>query len=239
VMEKSTKLESSIDKIEVIKDRFELIKKDLEIEYLKAKLEGIDIEEVQLNSAIEKLSSDFEKLASYNIGGEYLAQESVDFIQNMAHTPLKVFNKTYILLTQEEANLLSIQRGTLSDSDRATINRHALITLNMLNKLYLPKKYKDIPQISGNHHEKINGKGYPKGLKGDEISFEARILAIADIFEAITAKDRPYKKPNSITTSMEIIHKMSDEGDLDAQIVEFLESSKLYLEYAKKYAIEI
>jgi len=239
IMEKARKLESKIDRIEIIRDRFERIKKDLEIEYLRAKLNGIALEEQHLNEAFTKLSNDFEKLATYNIGGEFLPPQTLQYIHDMVHTPFKVFTQEYQLLTHEEAALLSIQRGTLSDSDRATINRHALITLNMLNKLYLPKKYKDIPQISGNHHEKINGKGYPRGLKGDEISFEARILAIADIFEAITAKDRPYKKANSISTSMKIIHKMTDEGDLDAQIVEFLESSKLYLEYAKKYNIEL
>lgn len=239
IMEKARKLESKIDRIEIIRDRFERIKKDLEIEYLRAKLNGIALEEQHLNEAFTKLSNDFEKLATYNIGGEFLPPQTLQYIHDMVHTPFKVFTQEYQLLTHEEVALLSIQRGTLSDSDRATINRHALITLNMLNKLYLPKKYKDIPQISGNHHEKINGKGYPRGLKGDEISFEARILAIADIFEAITAKDRPYKKANSISTSMKIIHKMTDEGDLDAQIVEFLESSKLYLEYAKKYNIEL
>ncbi|MBN2825330.1 MAG: GAF domain-containing protein [Campylobacterales bacterium] len=239
VMEKARKLETIVDRIDMIKDRFELIKKDLEIEYLKLQLSGKEVEKTLLDSAVAKLSNDFEKLAQCNMGSEFLAQEKVDFIQNLVKSPLKVFENEYSLLTQEEANLLCIQRGTLSDADRKAINYHATVTVNMLNKLYLPKKYKDIPQISGNHHEKINGKGYPKGLKGDEISFEARILAVADVFEAITAKDRPYKKPNSITTSMNIIHKMTDEGDLDPQIVEFLESSKLYLEYAKKYEIEI
>jgi len=239
VMEKATKLQSISDGIDSIKVRFEMVKKDLEIEYLKAKLDGEEPDQSRLEDAIAKLSRDFEKLSVYNIGGEFLEDEKVAFIQNMAKEPFKIFNKEYMLLSQEEANLLAIKKGTLSDEDRETINRHALITINLLNKLYLPKKYKDIPQISGNHHEKINGTGYPFGLKGDEISFEARILAIADVFEAITSKDRPYKKPNSITTSMNIIKKMTQAGELDPDIVEFLESSKIYLEYAKKYHIEI
>jgi HD-GYP domain-containing protein (c-di-GMP phosphodiesterase class II)/ribonuclease BN (tRNA processing enzyme) len=239
IMEKATKLQAITDQIDKIQDRFELIKKDLEIEYLRAKLEDKEVEEATLISAKNQLAYDFEKLAHYNIGGEFLEDEKIAFIQKLAQEPLKIFDKEYKLLTQEEANLLSIKKGTLSEADRRQINRHAEITINMLNRLYLPKKYKDIPQISGNHHEKINGKGYPNALAGEEISFEARILAIADIFEAITSKDRPYKKPNSITTSMNIIKKMTADGDLDANIVEFLESSKLYLEYAKKYHIEI
>jgi len=239
VMEKATKLQAIVDRIEIIGNRFEMVKKDLEIEYLRAKLDGKKVKPSTLVEAFKELDSDFEKLKQCNVGSEFLSDEKITFIHDRATKPLKVFGNEYLLITQEEAELLSIQKGTLTQSDRETINRHAQISINMLNKLYLPKKYKDIPQISGNHHEKINGSGYPNGLKGDEISFEARILAIADIFEAITAKDRPYKKPNSITTSMNIIKKMTAAGDLDPDIVEFLEQSKLYLDYAKKYYIEI
>ena len=86
--------------------------------------------------------------------------------------------------------------------------------------------------FKGNHHEKINGKGYPQGLKGDEISFEARILAIADIFEALTASDRPYKKGNPLSVAMKILYFMAKDGDLDKEIVKFFYTSGLYLEYA-------
>ena len=105
----------------------------------------------------------------------------------------------------------------------------------MLQKLPFPDKLANVTQIAAGHHEKINGKGYPLGLKGDEISFEARILAIADIFEALTATDRPYKKAKKLSESMKILWNMAKDNDIDAQICEYFYSSGLYLEYAKKY----
>ncbi|MDC0933131.1 HD domain-containing protein, partial [Arcobacteraceae bacterium] len=118
--------------------------------------------------------------------------------------------------------------------ERDIINDHAKITLKILNQLPFPKKYSSVPEISGNHHEKINGKGYPRGLKGDEISFEARILAIADIFEALTASDRPYKKANKLSAAMKILYFMAKDDELDRDLVKFFYNSGLYLEYANK-----
>jgi HD-GYP domain-containing protein (c-di-GMP phosphodiesterase class II) len=105
----------------------------------------------------------------------------------------------------------------------------------MLKDLPFPDKLKNVAKISSAHHEKLNGKGYPLQLKGDEISFEARILAIADIFEALTAADRPYKKAKKLSDSMQIMWFMAKDGEIDAQICNYFYQSGLYLEYAKKY----
>jgi HD-GYP domain-containing protein (c-di-GMP phosphodiesterase class II) len=141
---------------------------------------------------------------------------------------------SYHILNENEAYNLSVQKGTLTAEEREIINDHAKISIDILNKLPFPKKYKEIPQISGNHHEKISGKGYPLGLKGDEISFEARILAVADVFEALTASDRPYKKGNPLSSAMKIMYFMAKDDELDREIVKFFYHSGLYLEYAEK-----
>ena len=160
---------------------------------------------------------------------------NVECIQSMAKTPWVIDGVSYALLTENEAYNLSVQRGTLTKEERDIINEHAKISVDILNELPFPKKYQQIPQISGNHHEKINGKGYPQGLKEHEISFEARILAIADIFEALTASDRPYKKGNSIAQAMKILYFMAKEDDLDRNLVKFFYKSGLYLEYAQAH----
>jgi len=141
----------------------------------------------------------------------------------------------YTVLTENEAYNLSVQKGTLTDEERQIINDHAKISLEILKKLPFPQKYKDIPEIAGNHHEKINGTGYPRGLKGDQITFEARILAIADIFEALTASDRPYKKANKLSTAMKILYFMAKDDELDRKLVKYFYTSGIYKEYAKKF----
>ena len=135
-------------------------------------------------------------------------------------------------MTKDEAEHLSIRKGNITAKEREIINSHAKISLNILSKLPFPKKYSRIPEISASHHEKINGKGYPQGLKGDQISFEARILAIADIFEALTASDRPYKQANTLSTAMNILYLMAKRNELDKKLVKFFYTSGLYLKYA-------
>ncbi len=104
----------------------------------------------------------------------------------------------------------------------------------MLKALPFPKKLSRVPEIAGGHHEKINGKGYPLGLKGDELTLESRILAIADVFEALTAADRPYKPAKTMTEAMKIIGFMVKDGELDSDLVNFFYEQNLHLEYARK-----
>ena len=105
----------------------------------------------------------------------------------------------------------------------------------MLEQLEFPKHLKDIPIIAGTHHEKLDGTGYPRGLKADEIPLEGKVLAIADVFEALTAKDRPYKKGKSLCESMRILGFMVKDGHLDPELFQFFVDNKLYLKYALKY----
>ncbi|MMZ63126.1 Cyclic di-GMP phosphodiesterase response regulator RpfG [compost metagenome] len=107
----------------------------------------------------------------------------------------------------------------------------------MLDMLVFPRKFADVPKIAGMHHEKLNGKGYPNRIKGEDIPFEARLLAIIDIFEALTAHDRPYKRPKTLRESYEILDKMVEAQEIDGEIVSFLKESGLFEKYAKAYLL--
>lgn len=229
ILDKATKLDGLNDNIEVIKTRAWAIKKEIEVAYLKKEMSKVEFE-----NNIKKIDKDLALLVKSNEGSEFLPDEVVKEINSIAQYPFTCNNQKFYLITEEEAKLLTIQKGTLTTEEKNIINEHAKISIDILNKLPFPDKYKNIPSISGNHHEKINGKGYPSGLKGDEISFEARILAIADIFEALTASDRPYKKANNLSTAMKILFFMAKDDDLDRDLVKFFYNSGLYKEFAKK-----
>lgn len=229
VVDKATKLEAIFDRLALVESRFEVIKKALHISFLEGKM--THEERLDKEKTLEEYLSIIRKS---NAGAEFTSNETITLIQSILENPWVIDGVTYPLLTENEAYNLSVQKGTLTKEERDIINEHAKISVDILSNLPFPKKYKEIPQISGNHHEKINGKGYPLGLKGDEISFEARILAIADVFEALTASDRPYKKGNPLSSAMKILYFMAKDDDLDRKMVKFFYDSGLYLEYAKE-----
>lgn len=239
ILNKSNKLHTIYDAIEKIEARFAIIKKDIEIEFLNLKIEilnsNLNIKDAEniFNREIENIDKKLELLRGFNRGSEFLEQDKIDFIKSMSTMPIKVFKKEYYLITKDEAQLLSISKGTLSKSERDIINNHATVTSKVLSMLSFPQKYKNVPEISSNHHEKINGRGYPKGLVDNQISFEARILVIADIFEALTSTKREYKKPNSVSDAMKILYFMAKDGDLDKSLVKFFYDSKLYIKYGE------
>jgi len=136
------------------------------------------------------------------------------------------------LLTGDEAMNLKISRGTLNDAEREIINDHVTTTMQLLEPLPFPPELKNVPSIAGAHHERIDGTGYPKGLGAENLSMQGRILALADIFEALTARDRPYKKGKSLSETLEILHSMADEGHIDRDLHEMFIRRKVYLEYA-------
>ena len=110
---------------------------------------------------------------------------------------------------------LKVQRGTLTEEERYHINDHIVQTIMMLEALPFPKTLRRVPEWAGGHHEKMDGTGYPRGLKGHEMSIPARVMAIADIFEALTARDRPYKTPKPLSECIAIMARMSREGHID------------------------
>ena len=130
---------------------------------------------------------------------------------------------------------LSIARGTLTAEDRFHINDHIVQTIIMLEALPLPKNLRRVPEIAGGHHEKMDGTGYPKGLKREEMSIPARMMAIADIFEALTARDRPYKPPKKLSEALKIMSFMVKDRHIDADLFAFFLTSGVYRAYADLY----
>ena len=134
----------------------------------------------------------------------------------------------------EITNLL-IQRGTLNDDERRKINEHIVVTIDMLDAMPFPKHLKMVPEYAGGHHEKMDGSGYPKKLTGDQMSWPAKMMAVADIFEALTAADRPYKKSKTLSESLKILSFMKKDKHIDPDLFELFLRSGAYLEYAQQF----
>jgi HD-GYP domain-containing protein (c-di-GMP phosphodiesterase class II) len=139
------------------------------------------------------------------------------------------------LLTPDEVFNLSIARGTLTNDERIVVNGHMVQTIRMLQALPFPRGLRRVPEYAGGHHEKMDGTGYPKGIFAGDMSIPARIMAIADVFEALTAGDRPYKKAKPLSESMKIMGFMKKDNHLDPDLFDVFVKSRVYLEYAKKF----
>ena len=249
VVDKSTKLETIYDRIHEVETRFAALKRDYEIKKLKKEL---TIERDQSLSANEKnkkindLKKDYKKtirqikkdlsfVKESNIGGEFMSGDKQQRINEIAQYKWKPNGKMQNFLSEDEVYNLTIPRGTLTPEERQVINDHIVITINMLDELPYPKHLKNIPEFAGGHHEKLDGTGYPKGLTKDEMSVQARIMAIADIFEALTARDRPYKKGKTLSQAMRILGFMKDDAHIDVDLFDIFVKQKIYMKYAKGF----
>lgn len=130
---------------------------------------------------------------------------------------------------------MCIMRGTLNDDERRKINDHIVLTIEMLNEMPFPKHLKKVPEYAGGHHEKIDGTGYPNKLRGDQMSWPAKMMGIADIFEALTAADRPYKKAKTLSESLKILSFMKKDKHVDPDLFDLFLRSGAYLEYAEQF----
>ncbi|MFM2479416.1 HD domain-containing phosphohydrolase [Celerinatantimonas sp. MCCC 1A17872] len=175
---------------------------------------------------------------------EPLLADKPQHLRHWVHHPKeKMADEIKMQIPDLAANLgevynLSIQRGTLTVEDRFRINEHIIATISMLESLPLPKELSRVPEIAGGHHETLIGTGYPRGLTGEQLSTEARILAVADVFEALTASDRPYKKAKTLSEALDILSSMVDEQKLDRDIFQLLIRSGVYKRYAEKFIDE-
>jgi HD-GYP domain-containing protein (c-di-GMP phosphodiesterase class II) len=143
------------------------------------------------------------------------------------------------LVTDKEKYNLSIRKGTLTAEEKLIMNSHAQLSYDMLTTLPFPKKYSNVVHIAVNHHEKLNGKGYPRGLTEKDLVLEDRIMILADIFEALTASDRPYKDAKKLSEVFQILTYMAKDNEIDAQLLEFFQNSKTLEKYAKEELLPI
>jgi hypothetical protein len=139
------------------------------------------------------------------------------------------------LYNQGEVYNLSVTKGTLTAEDRFKINEHMISTIKMLESLPFPEELKNVPRYASTHHETMRGSGYPRKLPGEQLSTPERILAVADVFEALTASDRPYKKAKSVSVAIEIMHKMVLDNHLDRGCFELFLRSGVYRKYAQQF----
>jgi HD-GYP domain-containing protein (c-di-GMP phosphodiesterase class II) len=243
VVDKGTKLETIYDRIGLVDTRFEVLKRDAVIQALHRQLRNyngngeihLDDDE-ELEKALRQIEKDREHVRQCNVGGEYITDEQVARIDAIASRQwVTPEGKQEAFLSNEEVQNLKIGRGTLTVREREIINNHVSVTIKMLESLPYPKHLRRVPEYAGGHHERMNGTGYPMGLTRDQMSIPARMVAIADVFEALTASDRPYKKAMSLSQALSILGQMKLDGHVDPDLFDVFMHDKIYIKYAREY----
>lgn len=230
IMDKSTKLEKIFDRIALVETRMEHMKAQARIAFLEAG--GGAEAKAAYEANIARIDDDLAFLKQTNIGGEFMTDEAMARLDTLAKLEWKPGET---LLTDDELHNMKVRRGTLTEEDRTIMNDHMVHTCRMLEALPFPRHLQRVPEYAGGHHERMDGKGYPKGIKAGEMSIPARMMAVADVFEALTAADRPYKPGKKLSEAMQIIGQMKKHHHLDPVIVDFFVTSGVYRAYAKRY----
>jgi len=245
VVDKATKLQTLFDRIHLVDTRFEVLKRDAEIAVLKARLALREARDTQADAALDenlsaqlqRLDADREFLRQANIGGELMTPEDQARVSRIGtgYRWIDVDGKPANFLSDDELENLNIRAGTLTQKERETINYHIVATIKMLEQLPWPKHLKNVPEYAGGHHERMDGKGYPKGLTREQMSVQARVMGIADIFEALTARDRPYKPGKTLSESLKILGNFRLNGHIDPDLFDVFVRQKVYLKYAARF----
>ncbi|MBN8544404.1 MAG: GAF domain-containing protein [Alphaproteobacteria bacterium] len=230
IMDKATKLETIFDRIHIVRARFEVLKRDAKIKLLEG-----TITKPQYDDEMRLLEDELNFIETSNIGGEFLEDEKIERQKKIGERIVNIGGQEHPLLTENELYNLSIRRGTITAEERQIMNDHMVHTVNMLESMPWPKHLKRVPEYACGHHEKMDGTGYPKGLLAGTMSLPARMMAIADVFEALTASDRPYKKPKTLSESMKIIGMFKKTNHLDPELVDFFVQSKVYRKFAEMF----
>jgi len=244
IMDKATKLETIFDRIHLIDCRFELLKAQREAAHLhkviQAQAKGKTINPKHLAHEInvirKQLDDDKNFIRSANHGSESMSKEDQERVLEIANYQFtNEADQSVKFLTDNEVYNLTILKGTLTREERQIINNHIVVTINMLESLPYPKGLRRVPEYAGGHHERMDGKGYPRGLTKDQMSIPARIMGVADIFEALTSKDRPYKRAKSLSETLNILGRMKLNNHIDPDIFDLFIREKIYLKYAEMF----
>jgi HD-GYP domain-containing protein (c-di-GMP phosphodiesterase class II) len=244
VVDKQTKLQTIFDRIALIDTRFEILKRDADIARFKAKLHVPDNlsgewekADRTLKAQLHEIDDDRQFLRFCNFGSEAMREEDQARVRAISkkYRWRDVDGRETDLLTTDEMSNLTIRSGTLTQEERQIINHHIEVTIKMLESLPWPRHLKNVAEYAGGHHERMDGKGYPRGLTRDRMSVPARVMGIADIFEALTAKDRPYKKGKTLTESLQILGTFKVNGHIDPDLFDIFVSKKVYLRYAEQF----
>ena len=221
IMDKQSRLAGNYH---LVLDRLEKIRLLARIAQLEGRMSGAQVEQTLLDiQQAEKL------VCTVNEAGP-LTDEQIEQVEQLAaRTYIEEDGTVHSWLTGQEREQLMIRKGTLTSGERAVMQDHVEKTRMMLEQMALGDDYKDVLQWASQHHELLNGSGYPKGLKGDEICWEVRLLTILDVFEAMTAIDRPYKRPMPAEHALRILQEMADQGQIDQKLLALFEQSRAWL----------
>lgn len=240
VVGKATKLEKIFDRVHLIDARFEILKRDASIRRLERLAEADE----QAKALIEKgyarevrcIEEDRAFIRRCNTGGEFMAPEDRKRIREIGRRMwTNPEGQTELFLTENEIYNLQISKGTLNPEEIEVIRNHVVMSQKMLAALPFPKDMKQVPEYAGGHHEHMDGTGYPNGLTREQMSIPARIIAIADVFEALTASDRPYKKAKKLSESLKILGMMKKDRKIDPDLFDFFIQERIYLDYARTF----
>lgn len=238
IVDKATKLDSICNRIDLIAMRFEVLRRDALIERYLANADGLSTAEENYQQRIAQLDEDFSLLKKCNSGTEFVSPELAARIRGIAKEHWKnAEGKDLPLLNEDEVYNLCVQRGTLNPEERKIIEDHALHTLRMLSQIPFPRPLRNVPEYAGSHHERVDGRGYPRQLNREQLSIPACIIAIADIFEALTAPDRPYRKGGTLSWAVGIMHRMKQDGHIDGELFDLFLSEGVYLSYSEKHLL--
>ncbi|KAF0813967.1 3'3'-cGAMP-specific phosphodiesterase 3 [Andreprevotia sp. IGB-42] len=228
VVDKATKLQTICDRIDLIDTRFEVLKRDAEIALLKGQISDADFA-----GLIAGLDDDRAFVRQTNVGGEFLHDEAIARVRGIASRVWRGpdgIERPF--LSDDELENLTIRKGTLTEAERQIINHHIEVTIQMLEALPWPKHLMRVPEYAGGHHERMDGKGYPRGLTREQMSVQARMMGIADIFEALTARDRPYKQGMKLSQALTILARMCKDQHIDPDLFDVFIRAGVWQEYA-------
>lgn len=243
---KATKLETVRDRIHEVEQRFEILARDAEIAALCRRLAALGAEpeerggeplDEEHRDRLERLRRDRAFLARANRGGERMRLEDQLRVAESGrrYRWRDGSGAERPLLDDEEIERLQVVQGTLTEDERRVVQDHARVTLEMLRTLRYPRGLREVPEIAGSHHERMDGRGYPRGLTAERMSVQARMLALADVFEALSAADRAYKCGKPLSEALRIMGRMVEEGHIDPVLFDCFVRQGVYLQYARRF----
>ncbi|MBW2514862.1 MAG: response regulator [Deltaproteobacteria bacterium] len=244
IVNKASKLETIFDRVNLIETRFALIASEMVNTHLheklkllqrkRADLSKLRLADQTLSENLKILLQELKFIKDCNSTVQHMTEERLTRLRNIGKKEYTFQNTKHPYLTEDEIENLSVRYGNLTDEERRVVENHANMTLKILKQLSFPMNLEKVPEYAGGHHEKLDGSGYPQGLKEKDLPLQTRILAIVDIFEALTARDRPYREPMKLSEVTKIIKFMSDNHKIDPDLFDLLIESGAYFEYALK-----
>jgi len=239
VVDKATKLHTLFDRIHLVDTRFEVLKRDAEVAKWQAIAAGTPQAEADAayRAKCAQWDDDRAFLRQANIGGERMSDDDIARVRRIGNENRwqNEAGEVVPFLSEDELENLTIRAGTLTQKERETINYHIVATIKMLEQLPWPKHLKNVPEYAGGHHERMDGKGYPRGLTRDQMSIQARMMGIADIFEALTAKDRPYKPGMKLSQAISILKDFRQGGHIDPDLFDVFMEQGVPQRYAQEH----